>query len=657
MKQNKAFLLLIALMSCLSLVAEEKQPVAKPYAWQLLQPLGLREPAGIDTTFLNYSMLSVPSLVSPAWATTGNLGDPGINLIFSERHETTDFFFADGLRPWIPTLDKIKFYNTRQPMTLLSYNFGGSSTTGQDRLKAVFSGNVNKRLQIGAIANYLYSKGMYDNQAVKNFTWGFNGSYIGDKFEVQVYQTHYNLTNRENGGIEDDLYITNPAEIQGGNNTVSTKAIPTNLTQAQNRTRGSDIYINAKYKAGFWKEVEVDDTTVIDVYVPVTAFIWTMNWREGKHKFTNKHSSQDREFWADRYLLMGETDDFTTYSSFKNTLGVSLLEGFNKYAKFGLSAYASIDLRSYHQTPDSMLYLPFDERPEGLSTYEGELPTARKKYADITIGAQITKQQGSIIKYEATAELGLTGRKAGDFKVDGNVTTKIPMFKDSLNITGFGRLANSKPAFFLEQYISNHFIWNNDFNKIKRVMFGGEVSFPRTMSKIRAEVENINDYVYFGPDCLPVQNGGSVQIITLMLQQNFAWRALHLDNTVYLQKSTNHEVIPVPKLTIYSNLYCLFKIAKVLDIQVGVDFDYYSKHLALGYQPATMSFYSDPSSRVGGFPFMNAYANMKLGKTHFYVMYSHFNTGIIGKPDYFSVPHYPLNPAKFQLGLSIDFTN
>ena len=60
---------------------------------------------------------------------------------------------------------------------------------------------------------------------------------------------------------------------------------------------------------------------------------------------------------------------------------------------------------------------------------------------------------------------------------------------------------------------------------------------------------------------------------------------------------------------------------------------------------------------MGYYPFCNAYLNCKLGKTRFYVMYSHANKGLFGGSDYFSMPFYPLNPSRLQLGLSVDFTN
>lgn len=666
MKPLKLFLLSLSVAVCQLVQGQSKEKLpdlSTAYAWTDLQPLGLREPSTIDTAFIDYSLRSVPSAVTPAWATTGNLGDPGTNLIFFDRKPMTDFFFADGLWPWVPSLEKIKFYNTRIPMTLVSYNFGGDRYNGQDRLNAIFSGNVNKQLQFGAILDYLYSKGSYDNQAVKNFTWGLNGSYIADKFEVQFYHYHYNLSNRENGGITDDLYITDPAEVQGGTTSINPKSIPTNLTQAQNRTKSTDVFINAKYKLGFYRDILQEDSTVIEEYVPVTAFTWTLNWNEGKHKFTNANAQQDAEFWPERYLTADGTTDHTSYSSVKNTLGLSLLEGFNKYAKFGLAAYASIDLRSYKQTADSMLYMPVEEKPRGLDEYMGEIPVSRKNEAQFSIGAQLTKQTGSILKYEATAELGVTGRTAGDVKIDGNINTKIPIFKDSLGLMAYGSFKNEAPSYFVENFISNHFIWKNDFGKTRRVRLGGELTVPFSRTRLNIGVENIQNYIYFDYNCMPVQHDGNVQIFSAILWQNFAFKAWHWDNQLILQTSSNSDVIPMPKFVVNSNMYLRFKIARVLDVQFGVNCDYYTKYDAIGYQPETMTFHNynvpDAEERIklGGFPFMNAYLNMKLGKTVFYVMFSHVNQGLFGKPDYFSLPHYPLNPRRFQLGLSIQFLN
>ena len=54
---------------------------------------------------------------------------------------------------------------------------------------------------------------------------------------------------------------------------------------------------------------------------------------------------------------------------------------------------------------------------------------------------------------------------------------------------------------------------------------------------------------------------------------------------------------------------------------------------------------------------MNAYVNMKLSRARFFVLFSHVNQGMFGGNNYFSLPHYPLNPRRFQMGVVVDFVN
>ena len=247
--------------------AREPQ-LAPSYSWKIMPPLGLRDPAEIDTLYTNYSLRFVPQTVSPAYAATGNYCAEGYNMVYFDRKPVSDFMFRDAIAHWVPDEDKIRFFNTRIPMTLMGYSFGGGKENGQDDLSLIFSGNANKRLQFGAMLDYLYSKGMYANQAAKDLTWGLSGSYIGERVEAQAYGYHFALTALENGGITDDLYITDPAEVQGGQNSVEAKQIPTRLTAAQNRITGGEFYLNGRYKLGFYEEEQIDDTTTVKHLAP-----------------------------------------------------------------------------------------------------------------------------------------------------------------------------------------------------------------------------------------------------------------------------------------------------------------------------------------------------------------------------------------------------
>ncbi|MBO4943965.1 MAG: putative porin [Muribaculaceae bacterium] len=642
--------------------SDKKLPPQVITAWQIIQPLGLREQVPVDTLLHNYYLQAVPNDASLAYATTGNLGTEGINMIYMDRKKNSPFFFRDALSFWLPEEGNHTFYNSHIPLTFVSYNTGGGKESTQDRLKVNFSGNVNKRLQIGANLDYLYSKGSYANQAAKDLTWGASTSYIGDRYDLQAFFYHFNALNKENGGITDDRFITDPAVMQGGVASIEPKSIPVNLTDAHSRLVGQEFMMNHRYKFGFWRDLPPDttktepDTIPRREYVPVSSVVWTFNYNGGRHHFINSNIENDRDFWKNTYLNTEGTRDLTKYHSISNTIGLALHEGFHKYAKFGISAFLTYEMRKYTQNPDTILDL--ETVPEILTPYPYESRIPMKATENLVwVGGQITKQQGSLLRYEATAKFGLSGRAAGEIDLNGIVSTSIPLLGDTLNVNADGRFSNLAPSYLLENYVSNHFIWHNSFGKTRKLRLGGSICFPKTRTAISAHVENVQNLVYFDSLACPVQHGGSVQVLSLGLTQNFKVGILNWQNRIVYQTSSDQSVLPLPKFAAFSNLFLLFKVAKVLDVQMGVDCDYYSKYYAPDYQPATMSFCNQDKIKCGGYPFMNAYVNMKLSKTRFYILFAHINQGSIGGNDYFSLPHYPMNPRRFQIGLSVDFSN
>lgn len=651
-----ALLMLVGVMASAQQRTQEQDkklpPLAPPRAWSVDSPLGLRTDEPVDTLPDNYAQRFVTSAQTDAYATTGNYGAEGMDMIWLNRPDRAPFFFEDALKAWIPSLKKMRFYNTRIPMTLMSYNTAGGRDNAQDRLNVIFSGNINAKAQIGAHLDYIYSKGCYKDQADKNMAWGFSGSYLGDRYELQAFFNQYNSLNKENGGITNPLYITDPAMVQGGVTSVDPKTIPVNLSSAHTRIKGKQLWINNRYKVGYWHNETLGDSVVSSTYIPVTSFIYTLNFQANSHNFRNDAPGEGTNFFDNTYLTP-KTNDHTSWWKLQNTVGVSLLEGFHKYAKFGLAAYFTHELRHFTQTemPEEISN-DLSAWPDGIKV-NSILPKATENHA--RIGAQLTKQQGSILRYSATGELGIIGAAAGDLRLIGNLNTHIPLPFDTVSISAFGRITNEKPSYLLRNYLSNHFIWQNDFGKERRVCVGGAVASQRTGTTVSAQVDNVQNYVYFGTDCLPIQHGGSVQIFSARLEQNVRLGWFNWDNTVTYQTSSNHDVISLPALAVYSNLYFKFRIA-TLKVQFGLDCDWYTRYYAPKYQPALASFATQNEVKLGNYPFANVYANLKLSKVRFYVMMSHINQGLFSK-NYFSVVNYPLNPRRFQLGLSVDFAN
>lgn len=631
--------------------------------WTLSDPLGNHLPAEMDTLTYNYQRLSIPSMVSDAYASTGNIGSPGINMIFFDRPAVTDFFFQDALDAWLPSFDKQKFYNVYIPMTLLSYNFGGGRETRADRLAATFAGNVNRRIGIGGNIDYIYGKGSYSNQAAKEFNFGLSAYYLGDRYEMQAFYNHFHHRNQENGGITDDLYILDPAELQGGVSTINSKSIPTKLSGAQNTVNGDEFYMSHAYKVGFWKDQQVNDTLTRKIYIPVTRFIYSLNFHNASHIFKNKNNTEADNFWRNRYLREDGTYDKTHHWDLSNSLGIEMIEGFNKWIPFGLSAYATFTTRHFRLPTDyAQGWAPYSESdfppqeslvnplPDGVEM----LKTGSENL--LWLGAHLSSTRKKFLTYDADVKFGLSGDNIGEFEIDASIGSEFKMLGDTVSIAANGYFHNTGAPWLLENYVSNHFAWTNSFGKIRDFKIGGELTIPWTSTTLSAGVQNVQNYVYFNADGIPVQNAGNISVFSASLDQKLSFGIWNWDNTITYQATSNDTAIPLPALTVYSNMYLQFTAFRVLHAQIGVDCDYYTRYRGMNYQPALMAFTANNEGPVGNFFFCNVYATAKLYKVRFYVLYSHANHGLFSK-NAFALPHYPVNPAKLQFGLSVDFAN
>lgn len=641
--------------------ASENKTYKPGNAWTLSWPLGTHQESTIDTLLYGMQREFIPALCSDAWASTGTFAAEGIDMIYFNRPQRSQFIFEDAIEHWIPTFRKEKFYNVYIPMTLLSYDFGGNRDNHNDRLKGVFAGNVNRKIGVGANLDYLYSKGAYANQAAKNLIYGMQGYYSGDRYEMQAFLEHYNSVNQENGGITDDLYILDPAELQGGVDKIEPKSIPTNLTRAKNRVVGAEFYMNHAYKLGFWRDItQPNDTIEREEFVPVTKFLYSFDYRYGHHTFTNTNASDETKFWENTYFNLSRTSDQTWYRSFTNVLGVEMIEGFQTWAKFGLSAYASYEIDKFRMetavpdTPDNS-----ETAADGLTPLPAGVTNSLEHTRNrLWIGGRIEKTRGSLLRYAANVKFGLLGDAAGELDVDGNIQTRFKLGKDTVIIAAEGFFRNTSPSYLLQKYISNHFIWENDFGKTRSFRVGGRLHIPWTKTDISAGVENVQNYIFFNSSSMPQQYGGSVQLFSMALEQKLRFGIWNWNNTLTYQVTSNSDVIPLPAFALYSNMFIEFEAFKVLRMQIGIDCDYYTKYKGLSYQPATMQFHvqgADPVD-VGNFLFANAYINAKIKKTRFFIVWSHFNQGLFTS-NYFSMPHYPVDPRQLRFGLSIDFAN
>lgn len=426
--------------------------------------------------------------------------------------------------------------------------------------------------------------------------------------------------------------------------------------------KGGRINVDSKEMADSLAKMSAkaaaDTMWMKDEYVPVTSFIHTMKLDNYKRIYQAYNTPAD--FYADNYVAgpyAGDSIyDKTSHLRLQNTFAISMLEGFNKWAKAGVKAFVTSDLRRF--------VLPSSDSNTATTSYNEH---------NISVGGQLSKTEGKTLHYNVTAETWLLGEDLGQLKIDGAVDLNFPLFGDTVTLAAKGFFHRNNPTFYYRHYHSRHFWWDNtSLSKELHSRVEGLFSYRKTNTTLRVAFDEIQNYTYLamgyniaddhsrkGNTMEVRQKGGAITLLTLSLAQNFKLGPLNWENVITYQKSTDNDVLPVPDLNIYTNLYLRFKIAQVLKCDFGADGRYFTKYYAPDYSPALGQYAvqtGDNRVQTGNYPLVNIYANFHLKHTRFFVMMSHVNAGS-GNRQYFLTPHYPLNQRVFRFGLSWNFFN
>ncbi|MBR7053738.1 MAG: putative porin [Prevotella sp.] len=689
--------------------------------WTVDERFGDITPTEPDTMAFMYMNTIFTSGLHGEYNTTGNLGAPRQNRIFTDRDESNEFIFANPLDHFITSPGLFHFTNTYSPITNLSLNSCGNRTNGEDHFKALFAINAGKRLGMGLKFDYLYGRGYYSDNSSSHFNYSIYGSYLGDRYQAHFLFGTNHQKQAENGGITNDNYITHPESF---NDDYQEAEIPTMLSDNWNRNDNLHVFFTHRYSVGFNRKVPMteeeikarkfamearkennarnakeearreaekdggtfdeeeydrqlkmaanipnadseatpeDTTWTKNEYVPVTSFIHTARL----DKFTRIYQSYytPADYYGDTYNTWSRFSgdsiyDRTEHYELRNTFAVALLEGFNKYAKAGLKAFVTHSLMHF-TLPDST--------------------TRSRSYNenDFFVGGQLSKTDGETLHYNVTGEVEVAGNRIGDVNIDGEADLNFHLWGDTIQLAANGFFHLNDPTFYHEHYHSKHFWWDNDdLDKITHTKIQGTFSLQRTGTHLRVAVDNLSNYTYFGTS-YDVENSGdnyfrlhnkagvrqcseNISVLTATLGQQLRFGIVNLDAELTYQKSSKDDIIPVPAFNAYANLFLRFKIAHVLDCDLGADVRYFTKYHAPDYVPGIGQYaiQETPSSRVdiGNIAVANVYANFFLKHTRFFVMLSHVNHSGEGG-NYFLTPHYPINERLFRFGLSWNFFN
>ena len=399
-----------------------------------------------------------------------------------------------------------------------------------------------------------------------------------------------------------------------------------------------------------------DTSWLKDEYVPVTSFIHTADFTTYRRIYEAYATPEN--YYLDTYKvkerLAGDSIyDKTSNWNLRNTFAIALLEGFNKWIKTGAKVFATHTL-SHYVLPDSVGTTSWNEH-------------------SVAVGAQLSKTQGKSLHFNVTGDVAVVGYNVGEIKIDGGVDLNFPLLGDTMTLAASGFYHHVKPSFYFRHYQSRHLWWDSDdLSMIDHLRAQGVLNYAKTRTRFRFAFDEIKNYAYFASSFTNSDDNGRlynmaysrqasspITVLTAEVAQDLAFGPLHWETTLTWQKSTNQDVLPLPAINAYTNLYLRFKIARVLNCDFGADARFFTKYAAPDYFPSLGQYTvqeNENKQKIGGYPVINAYFNFKLSRARFFVMMSHVNCGS-GNKEYFFTPNYPLNGRVFRFGISWDFAN
>ncbi len=630
---------------------EKTEPTAKkttilPHvrAWNMVDDYTTADTVVVDTIVAEHQIHNPIWRRSVSNVSTGNLGAPSLPTFYPAIVRDRGNVFYNSLLPIMTRPETFTFYNTATPYANLTYQKGIPKRRREEFFSALFTQNVNKRLNIGMRFDLNAAIGRYLNSAADNSKFSMWASYEGEVYHAQMAFYYQKFQIEENGGILNDNIIMYPDSFDYD----KAEDIPVQFMDAKNRLASYNFVYGHSLDIGFVTRTEGDS---VEYDVPVaTAY----------HKFTMDRSHHD--FWIDNlstyaetnlfplvYLDPTRTHDDRKYMLLSNTFQLKLNEEFNQLLRFGVKLYLTNEIKQYYW--DALTTVEQDEDGEDVLIYHRNKENRVSTY----MGGQLFKNIGENLRWQAGIRLSMQGYDVGDVNANGKLELTFGSERWRTTLWGKANFELRSPTLWENRYTSNHYDWSTELDREQTLDISGGLRVPEMNIDVSVFSSTLNKRVYFGSDGVPTQKSDVTQILGVYGRKHFTSKiGFNSIIRVAVQKTSDNDVVPLPKLALYSSCYWEHKFFGVLLTQIGFDVHYNSKYYTPAYNPMLMQYVPQSERKTGGYGYFDPYANFHLRKIRAYFKDEHINN-LWGSNDHFLTIHYPSNPHTFKFGLSWNF--
>lgn len=599
--------------------------------WQITDYGAFQDSIKLDTLLDNYQIYN-PALKNSITSTfVGNYGTPALDNNFFNRNSNVDFLFFKSREAYLLTPSNIQYHNTKTPFTRLDFGQSGNkSVKNETRFNFLHTQNVNPYLNFTLQIDMAKSAGQYNAQESKNNFITLYTSYNRDNWNIYSGFITNTVKNQENGGItKDSLLFEVP----------KSELINTNLEASTTNLKGTYYFLNGEYRFGKIIETEKDS----GLFRPIFGIYVGSQYERHQQKFSDEEEAKNT-FFENTYYDDAYITDSIRFNKLDNVIQLKQYENAERKTSFGKRAFLGIDFIST-TTPgrDSV-------RNAGLDTNRYE--SIVKNYSNLYVGGGIFREKGKFWTWDFDGKIYLIGQKAGQTELSGTISKPFKVLRDSAASLVIGGFINNKAAdYFQEEFYSNHFRWNNNFNMEQRMDVNGSIISPRFKLKLTGNYAIINNFIYNNYEGIPSQTNKELLVLSAFADKDFNYRNLHFRVRALWQKASNEEFIHLPDFSGFVSAYYKFVISKVMFTQIGFDTRYNTMYYADAYSPSTGLFYLQNEKKYGNYPYIDVYANLRLKRTIVFFKMVNVGTGFLDG-EYMTTAHYPMPHSSFRFGLS-----
>ena len=521
-------------------------------------------------------------------------------------------------------VDDMLYYEVPTPLSEIYYK--SVFEQGQN-LDAFFTMNTSRKFNFSIAYKGLRSLGKYQHilTSTGNFRFTTNYQSKNDRYMLKAHYVAQDLLNEENGGLTDQAlsnFIGNDSQFD------DRSILSVNFEDAESILDGQRIYINQKYD--LIKQIDSISNNRIEIG-------HILNYDDKYYEYRQDSPSA---LFGDSFVT-SDIQDKVDGTDLNNKLWL-------RYSNNLLGSLSfQINHTNYKYGYNSVLIQEDNRIPNILS---GNLIAAGAGYSKKYRGFQLVGE----------LQTNISGDFDGyDFKAEASYN-----INSDAKFSG-GIHLNSAPANFnhlLYQSSYENYNWYNaeDYDNVKTSSINFDLKSEKWLN-VSTSFVNINDYAYFALDPTSslvnsFQTNDNITYLKIKANKEFRFGKFGLNNTIaYQNVSSGDSYLNVPDLKTRNTLYYTDNwFQNALFIQTGLNFNYFTEYNMNSYDPVLAEFYVQNDQKIGGFPLIDLFFNMKVRQTRIFFIAEHINS-LASENNYFSAPGYPYRDFTFRFGLVWNF--